>query len=323
MNNPDGFGVMMPTDKGGVHVHRIMPESADDCKKVIDKYGDRPMGIHFRLATHGEVDKSQCHPFPVLTPKTHGRSIYLMHNGILPNALEFDKTKSDTWHFVEYVLRPILADCPDLIYDRDFQDMLEDMIGSNKFLILDGDTGEMIKINESVGTEADGLWLSNTYSLRRGKGMDYDPVSGDLIPEKKATPWARGYTKPAVAYSSNNWRDDDYAHWDSFGGYYSNFEQRWIDSAEIKADAAAAQKVDEEEKDIVSVDPTPWVNDGADDVEIDWAQDQAAQAEQLDPAMPGNHISTDQILNATDLEIYQWMTSNPDGMADLLISLVR
>jgi hypothetical protein len=370
-NNADGFGVMMPTANGGIHVHRVMPESAADCQKVIDKYGKRAMGIHFRMATHGDINKSQCHPFPILTPKKHGRAMYLMHNGILSNASRFDDAKSDTWHFIEYVLRPILADYPGLIYDRDFQDMLSDMIHSDKLLILDGETGEFVKINEVNGTQADGLWLSNTYSLRRNKGMNYDPVTGTII-TPKALPRTTygGYVKPAVPLRDDPMMgtyEDDY--WYSKTGYYSRSSGRWITAEEIaddralleanklEAEALALEK--EDELDIIDVDPTPWINtppaakrllalvdrkpqedkkveaDINDEYDNDangkvielgntnWAQEQEESAYAMDPSYAGNQITTEQIMYATDLEIFQWTTSNPDGMAELLISLVR
>jgi|TARA_R110000787_G_scaffold37078_3_gene94420 hypothetical protein len=329
-NNADGFGVMMPTNDGGIHVHRIMPDSAADCQTVIDKYGDRAMGIHFRMATHGDINKSQCHPFPILTKKTHGRAMYLMHNGILPNVPEFEKSKSDTWHFIEYVLRPILKDWPGLIHDIDFQDMLSDMIHTDKLLILDGETGEFVKINERNGTEVDGVWLSNTYSLRRNKGMNYDPVKGAIIepvtfsnktsyPNVTSIPTKPCYTHPYGYDDPDDWYAD---------GYYSSYAKRWVNSTKLDKELAAEKIADAGGKDIITVDPAPWCLEddlaiAINDDDYDWAKDQADVAKDIDPGIPGNQITTNMVLQATDLEIYNWTIANPDGMAELLIGLIR
>jgi hypothetical protein len=76
-----------------------------------------------------------------------------------------DSNKSDTHQFVKWVLRPQLLNEPELLYNPDWQEMLSDMIGSDKLLFLDSKTEEFTIINEEQGKTTDDMWLSNTYSL--------------------------------------------------------------------------------------------------------------------------------------------------------------
>lgn len=168
-NNKHGFGIFFPTKAGKIHAHKILPKTFDDVLSTWRQYKDASVekGLHFRFKTVGEIERSNSHPFRVLTKATHGREIWLMHNGTIHNAPEIIKDRSDTWHFVNYLLRPILAESPDLITDTDFQRMLGDMIGKDRMLLLDGETGTFIRINStSIGAhERDGMWLSNNYGL--------------------------------------------------------------------------------------------------------------------------------------------------------------
>jgi glutamine amidotransferase len=112
--------------------------------------------IHFRWATHGHRDEGNCHPFTV------SDDLAMIHNGILDIDTKADKTKSDTWHYVESVLKPIHADMPEFYNAPALRFMGEQGIGAgNKFIFLraDGDVGIW---NEDSGlwTE-DGHWYSN------------------------------------------------------------------------------------------------------------------------------------------------------------------
>lgn len=168
LNNDDGFGVMF-ANKGKVHVQKIgKPKSFKSIQKVWDSYKDLdiPVGVHFRFTTNGESNKAMSHPFKVLSKDEHTRDIWLMHNGPqLPTPM-IDDGKSDTHQFVKWVLRPQLANEPELLYNPDWQEMIGDMIGSDKLLFLDSKTEEFTIINEQEGKTTDDMWLSNTYSLQ-------------------------------------------------------------------------------------------------------------------------------------------------------------
>jgi len=179
-NNSDGFGVMF-YNNGKVHTHKIVPKSFKDINKVWDIYKDlnTPMGIHFRFTTEGETTRSLSHPFQVLNAKEHGRDIWVMHNGArLPTPM-INANKSDTHQFIKWILRPQLANNPSMLYNLEWQDMLADTIGSDKMVFLDGKTKEFTIVNPQQGKEIDGVgWVSNTYSINRGVGFNYDINTG-------------------------------------------------------------------------------------------------------------------------------------------------
>lgn len=110
--------------------------------------------IHFRLATHGNQDEGNCHPFPVTD------EIAMIHNGVLPIDTSDDKSRSDTWHYVEYVLKPLAAGSRDFYSHNSIKFLGEAAISGSKFVFLraDGDWGIW---NQEEGHWADDIWYSN------------------------------------------------------------------------------------------------------------------------------------------------------------------
>ena len=209
-NNSDGFGVMF-YNNGKIHTHKILPKTFADVKKVFVPYQELnvPMGIHFRFATQGDTTKSLSHPFQVLNKKEHGKDLWVMHNGAsLPTAM-IDKGKSDTHQFIKWFLKPQLINNPKLLYNEDWQELISDIIGSDKMLFLDGDTKEFTTINPQNGEDVSGIgWLSNTYSIKRGVGYDYDVKKGKKLPAIYGN-----YGN----YGRNSWTtswDNAYDNWD-------------------------------------------------------------------------------------------------------------
>ena len=156
--NRDGLGVMY-AEKGKIHIYKCLPTNA---KEFIDFYRKHAEGKdcvwHARMQTHGDIDLDNCHPYMV----TEG--VWMAHNGVLSTGNDNDKTRSDTWHFIQNFLRPALTANPNLLLDQDFQNFLGKMIGpSNKFGFVRCD-GEIVLINEQAGVEYQGAWLSNTYA---------------------------------------------------------------------------------------------------------------------------------------------------------------
>lgn len=199
-NNSDGFGGMFLAD-GKIQTFKELPKNENEVIKLWDKFKDMkiPMGLHFRFTTNGGTNKANCHPFEVLNKKQHNRDIWVMHNGPqLPTPM-IDVDKSDTHQYVKWVLRPMLSNNPELIYNKDWVEMIEDSIGSDKLLFLDGSNGRFTIINEDHGETLDNMWLSNTYSINRGVGSDYD-VDTDTISNKPKnnyitfnSSWGQGY----------------------------------------------------------------------------------------------------------------------------------
>jgi hypothetical protein len=219
-NNSDGFGLMF-CNKGKLHTQKIVPKTFKDIEKLWSKYNDLdiPMGLHFRFNTNGDTTRSMSHPFQILSKaKGDDRDMWVMHNGpMLPTPM-IDDNKSDTHQFIKWVLRPQLSANPKLLYNAEWQEMIEDLIGSDKLLFLDGKTKEFVIYNEDEGKEVDNIgWLSNTYSIQ--------PTSYGL----------RNYTYDfetnKMAWKTNSWwdKDDDPYHYSGLVNKSANKDNGKID----------------------------------------------------------------------------------------------
>ena len=215
-NNSDGFGVMF-FNQGKLHTQKIVPKTFKDIEKLWSKYNnlDVPMGLHFRFNTNGDTAKSMSHPFQVLSKaKGDDRDMWVMHNGPqLPTPM-IDNNKSDTHQFVKWVLRPQLSANPRLLYNAEWQEMIEEIIGSDKLLFLDGKTKEFVIYNEDEGKEIDNIgWLSNTYSIQP-TGFGVRDYTYDFKTDK-------------MAWKKNKWwDDDDYGHYSgvtTYGNRWNNY----------------------------------------------------------------------------------------------------
>jgi hypothetical protein len=132
--------------------------------------------------------------------------IAMMHNGVLHTGNAADKTKSDTWHFIKDYLHSAVSSAPDLVYDAGFVAMLEEFIGNNRFVFMNGD-GRMQHVNFDQGIEHDDLWFSNTYAWSPSR----------LIPSyKSATLKSYSYTGSYGSYMDDEY-DEMYDYNASFG----------------------------------------------------------------------------------------------------------
>lgn len=156
--NSDGLGLMYAQD-GELVVRKFLPKSAAEFVQAYREHGEgRELVLHARMTTHGETDMENCHPYQV-TP-----GVALMHNGVLSMGNVWDKTKSDTWHFVQRVIAPAVAYDPALILDPSWQGYMSAIIGSgNRFALMDRH-GQVVIINRAQGVEFMGCWFSNTYA---------------------------------------------------------------------------------------------------------------------------------------------------------------
>ena len=217
-NNSDGFGVMF-CNQGKLHTQKIVPKTFKDIEKLWSKHANLnvPMRLHFRFNTNGDTARSMSHPFQVLSKaKGDDRDMWVMHNGPqLPTPM-IDNNKSDTHQFIKWVIRPQLSANPKLLYNAEWQDMIEDLIGSDKLLFLDGKTKEFVIYNEDEGKEVDNIgWLSNTYSVQPS-GLGARNYTYDFETNK-------------MAWKSNSWwdRDDEYGHYSGTPHHVTTYGNRW------------------------------------------------------------------------------------------------
>ena len=171
--NSDGIGVMY-AENNVLHSNKYVPHTeADFLKFFKDHIEGRACAWHARMRTHGDIDLTNCHPYVVMDGED-GYPLFLMHNGVLSSGNKADLSKSDTWHYIEDKLRPLLLKFPELFLEDSFQELIEEHIGSNnKFVMLDA-YGNMVTLNKSKGVEYNGAWLSNTYAWdTTGTEFDY------------------------------------------------------------------------------------------------------------------------------------------------------
>jgi glutamine amidotransferase len=111
---------------------------------------DMPAFAHFRIATRGEKDISNCHPFDL------GNGA-LMHNGPCLNYryCDGDKERSDTRQFAEDFISGLESKQVKRILP-----MIEHFIGTEKIVLM-FDDGEVLIAGEKEGHWAHGIWWSN------------------------------------------------------------------------------------------------------------------------------------------------------------------
>jgi len=169
--NPDGWGFAVP-HKGRVVIRKDI-SSFDAFRKEFEPWADRPALVHFRIKTHGPVNKRNCHPFRLTD------QLAMIHNGMLDITCSLRADKSDTWHFVKQVLRPMAAGDPRFAWNVGSTFLGEQFIANNKVAFIDAD-GNVKVWNEEAGTkEADGHWYSNlSYAKPRQPKLSSKPKFG-------------------------------------------------------------------------------------------------------------------------------------------------
>ena len=158
IRNHDGAGVMW-TEKGKVVVEKILSPNLDEWLRFYRKFAARrACTIHLRMRTHGDINFDNVHPYEV------GGGVFLMHNGILSSGNAKDRSRSDTWHFIEDVLRAGVTKNPDDIYKPAFASSIAQRIGSGNKFVLQGARRAPVIVNYKTGVRWGGAWFSNTYA---------------------------------------------------------------------------------------------------------------------------------------------------------------
>ena len=154
-NNEDGWGIMW-AEGGKVRVEKGFREKG--LKKWAGKLTEKHALIHCRLATSGKKSVENCHPYPA------GNGVWMMHNGII-SIPSSNEDWSDTKHFVEYCVKPMLAKYPGMYGTPLFDGLLSYFVGNgNKLAFMDG-KGEVQIVNKRQGVEREGMWLSNSFGI--------------------------------------------------------------------------------------------------------------------------------------------------------------
>jgi len=202
--NPDGWGFAVP-QTGRVLIRKDVT-SFDEFRRAFEPFADEPALVHFRIKTHGDISKRMCHPFRI------SEKMAMIHNGMLDIECNLNAQKSDTWHFVKQVLRPMAVSDPRFCFNQGTQFLSEQFIGYNKCVFMTHD-GEFCHWNKSAGTvAADGHWYSNnTYEKPKPfKWPDHGYSS-----KRSARLWADNDSRAIDDWTAYNSRDTDTTYYDS------------------------------------------------------------------------------------------------------------
>lgn len=203
--NRDGVGIMwFERKERKVKVVKRCSPSVDEWIQLYSEYAyRRDCLIHLRMRTHGTITKDNVHPYYV----SHG--IWLMHNGVLATGNKKDPAKSDTWHFINDVLRPGIGKRPDVVQSKKFQKRLGHAINSNNRFAMLGPDGKPIIINRHTGVEWKGAWMSNTYAWSAARaGVGKRPV---LYASAWRNTWV-AQDEVDEALEARGWDERDWQH---------------------------------------------------------------------------------------------------------------
>lgn len=182
--NPDGGGFAYIKD-GSIQVFKTMSfrQWWMHYRDAVNENPESDFVLHMRIATHGTIDITNVHPFQV------DEHTVMAHNGIIKDVPDYKDGRSDTQVFVDEVLPELPEDWLDKPY---LVNMVEEWIGWSKLTFLTTNPKlkhTMYTINRASGTEADGMWFSNS------KGVEAPP-------KKKTCPHCKDKQFPSAITGS-------------------------------------------------------------------------------------------------------------------------
>lgn len=227
--NPHSIGFAIPrADASRVDVARFIPRSpafstrmagnpvlnSTEIHEAFEAYtraagaaldSGRPVLLHFRYATHGEVSESNCHPVRVR------RNLVFAHNGVIPSAtVGFGKGKRDT-RSDTVLLRDRVLNQLDRDFYRDGETLnaLDRAAGGSRLAFVDA-TGGWSLVGESRGAwNADRtVWHSRPYTFRAwSQWEDRYPATTAPATTAHGTRQTLFLTLPRTAPSATNAAD--------------------------------------------------------------------------------------------------------------------
>ena len=186
--NPDGAGFMYAENKE-LNVQKGY-FTFKEFYKEYKPHENKQVLLHFRIKTHGKIDKKNCHPFLV------NKSLGFIHNGIITGY--GDNKESDTIAFNNAILKKLVAKHGNnSLFDDPMVELIENVIGYSKLVFLDRHGNYKI-MNEDKGSWHNGIWYSNS-SWKKPEPVQYmipkyyrgsDSIS-NTAPAKSAGDWVQ------------------------------------------------------------------------------------------------------------------------------------
>lgn len=175
-SNPHGAGYMY-AHNGHVHIRKGFMSLYDFWQSLYgldpDTWHKSPFVFHFRIATHGGIKPSRCHPFPLSASLNDLEALSctcdtgIAHNGIIPIAPHGGI--SDTMEYIRSVLAPNYSTASDIFTIEAYHDISLETKG-NRLVFLAGTgqlltTGQWFKPNEK-GIPRTMLFSNGSYHAR-------------------------------------------------------------------------------------------------------------------------------------------------------------
>jgi hypothetical protein len=167
-HNDDSWGFASVVD--GKIVRRRGVGTFAEFRAAFEPFAHCQSIIHFRFATHGETSKDNAHPFMV------GKGVAMIHNGVLDIKCNLNSRFSDTWHYVQLVLKPMLEADPNFFHRQHVCYAMGMAIKGSKMCFLRDDGTHAIWNEDDGLTMPDGHWYSNNSfqrSYRWGLGNSH------------------------------------------------------------------------------------------------------------------------------------------------------
>lgn len=195
-NNSDGAGFCFCLNgevriQKGYMTYETFTEALDKVSEKIDTYAT-PMIFHFRISTHGGINSSLCHPFPIskymsdLKCLTASTKLGIVHNGIID--IRARKGISDTMTYITERLAKRYKWDKEFYKSRKQRNVIQTEIGSSKMAFLDY-KGDIYTVGDFI--EDNGILYSNSSYKERDF---FFPFSWeDYTDYEQVTPLYDGY----------------------------------------------------------------------------------------------------------------------------------
>lgn len=144
--NPHGFGFATPTK-----VFHSMNRRDFERELKANATVEEPCLIHCRIATHGSIKKSNCHPFVDLES-----GVAFAHNGMLDIKPIGDKTDSETAFLTRFV--PVIREHG--IESSEMDRAVDEIIGFSRFIFMNAE-GHVRMFGRWYKSEFDGCYYSH------------------------------------------------------------------------------------------------------------------------------------------------------------------
>jgi len=221
-NNFNGAGFMYNDSNNKLRVVKEMESFSKIYKKYVAAKKKHPKAnfvLHFRISTHGVINKSNCHPFKV------NNELGFVHNGVI-REVDNHKDYSDTNMFNRQILRKLPEASVAYFNNSAVKKVYGEFIGYSKLIFMNN-KGEFAIVNEQKGHWADNVWYSNDSYKRVKNTVDYGGKTMTREEAQKLQGGSEANTK-AIGY------DYPSRYYDENSSSFNNTSRGWDNDTTIK-----------------------------------------------------------------------------------------